>query len=636
MAAVRVICDGVEQVVNSLEGTEINQMNDPNTVACFKSIALVDANGIARKLTLDIDDFTNEAWVGPDCFTPPTPRISGATSARELSSVTLVGSATTIEDSGVSNIRYAWEDGSTNPTRTVNEPVGTNTYILTVIYDTEISCDRQVQTTHTVTWVANQGPSVNIVGPTSGELGSSVTLTAIATDSDGTIQSYGWSTGATTQSITVPCSSVGTTSYSVTVADDLGATASDSHSVTCVDSRPVFSFGNAGASCSVTESGTVSVSVNQGTVTSFSPTSFGPVLQPTQRTVSVSVRVPAGYQNTGSIVSGNTSCIQGSTAAAFTYADAGVTCSVATNGDITVNASQGTIASFTPARFDAVTTDTQRTINVSVTVPAGFSNSGQQVSGTCSTTQHAQLQAFAYSDATVACSISDAGTATVTATYNGQDILSSFTPAVFDTVDRDTSRDISVSIIVPAGFSNSGDTLTGICTTTQPAVVPTDPAVESVDFNFNFLESRSGTNVRARFVVNLTLTVTLDQPVDQDTLLAINAFANRNVPNNADWTYRGISLTQTINSITIPAGSRTGSVTVYSGGGSVPSSVSGGGIAQAPAEGEAVTYEASIASIGNSALEPGTTIANYQPPFGSRPTASITGHWTYANPPQRL
>lgn len=235
MAAVRVICDGVEQVVNSLEGTEINQMNDPNTVACFKSIALVDANGIAHKLTLDIDDFTNEAWVGPDCFTPPEVSISGVASAREQSDVILTASVS--EGENISNVRYKWDSGVTTANQVVqNQTTGNVMYHLTVTYDTNISCDRTVTAVHAINWLPNQGPAVFISGPSSGELGSSLTLTANASDTDGTIESYSWNTGATSQSITVPCSSVGTTSYSVTVADDLGATASDSHSVTCVDS----------------------------------------------------------------------------------------------------------------------------------------------------------------------------------------------------------------------------------------------------------------------------------------------------------------------------------------------------------------------------------------------------------------
>lgn len=77
----------------------------------------------------------------------------------------------------------------------------------------------------------NQAPTVTISGDTTAVVSSNVTLTAFAYDPEGYPLTYLWSTGDTTQSITVTSGSAGTETYSVTVTDDLGLTASDSHEI---------------------------------------------------------------------------------------------------------------------------------------------------------------------------------------------------------------------------------------------------------------------------------------------------------------------------------------------------------------------------------------------------------------------
>ena len=78
---------------------------------------------------------------------------------------------------------------------------------------------------------ANQPPTVNISGSTSSLTNANVALTANANDPEGFALSYLWSTGETTQSIVVTSSSAQTSTYTVTVTDDIGDTGSDTHDI---------------------------------------------------------------------------------------------------------------------------------------------------------------------------------------------------------------------------------------------------------------------------------------------------------------------------------------------------------------------------------------------------------------------
>ncbi len=77
----------------------------------------------------------------------------------------------------------------------------------------------------------NQPPTVTIAGATSSLTNANVTLTANANDPEGFALSYLWSTGETTQSIVVTSSSAQTSTYTVTVTDDIGDTGSDTHNI---------------------------------------------------------------------------------------------------------------------------------------------------------------------------------------------------------------------------------------------------------------------------------------------------------------------------------------------------------------------------------------------------------------------
>ena len=78
---------------------------------------------------------------------------------------------------------------------------------------------------------ANQPPTVTITGATSSLTNANVTLTANANDPEGFPMTYLWSTGETTQSITVTSVTAQTATYTVTVTDDIGDTGSDTHDI---------------------------------------------------------------------------------------------------------------------------------------------------------------------------------------------------------------------------------------------------------------------------------------------------------------------------------------------------------------------------------------------------------------------
>ena len=78
---------------------------------------------------------------------------------------------------------------------------------------------------------ANQPPTVTITGATSSLTNANVTLTANANDPEGFPMTYLWSTGETTQSITVTSATAQTATYTVTVTDDIGDTGSDTHDI---------------------------------------------------------------------------------------------------------------------------------------------------------------------------------------------------------------------------------------------------------------------------------------------------------------------------------------------------------------------------------------------------------------------
>lgn len=133
----------------------------------------------------------------------------------------------------------------------------------------------------------------------------------------------------------------------------------------------------------------------------------------------------------------------------------------------------GTITATSPASFDAVTEQTSRTLSVTITVPSGYTNTGQSIVCTTSSFQEAPiLPTLACADITISgFAVAYDGTITLPTIDIGT--ISSTSPVSFDDPDVDTLRTLNVNITVPSGYANAGQTLPCTTSATQPADQPT-------------------------------------------------------------------------------------------------------------------------------------------------------------------
>jgi len=95
-------------------------------------------------------------------------------------------------------------------------------------------------------------------------------------------------------------------------------------------------------------------------------------------TIFFDLTAPAGYSNSGSTVECSRTFNQPAADPTFDCDTANLSGQkISTKGQINVGTAQlGTIDSFSPLSFDAVTSDTARTVTFTITIPAGYSNSG--------------------------------------------------------------------------------------------------------------------------------------------------------------------------------------------------------------------------------------------------------------------
>jgi hypothetical protein len=111
----------------------------------------------------------------------------------------------------------------------------------TITYSVKDSAGNRAEVKRTVivNEKPNQAPTVDAGSDKSVEVGKSVTLTAAATDPDGTIKSYKWSEGTTTlgtsQTLSYKPTTVGKHVIVLTVTDNKGATATDKVVVTATE-----------------------------------------------------------------------------------------------------------------------------------------------------------------------------------------------------------------------------------------------------------------------------------------------------------------------------------------------------------------------------------------------------------------
>ena len=228
---------------------------------------------------------------------PPVVNAGADRSVDAGTAVTLSGVAT---DSDGTITRYAWTQtggtrvslaGAATATATFTAPdVPTDetlTFRLTVTDNSGAQASDEVRVT---VRRANQPPVVNAGADRSVDAGTAVTLSGVATDSDGTITRYAWTqTGGTrvslagaataTATFTVPdVPTDETLTFRLTVTDNSGAQASDEVRVTVrrANQSPVVNVGadrSVGAGTVVTLSGVASDS--DGTITRYAWTQTG-------------------------------------------------------------------------------------------------------------------------------------------------------------------------------------------------------------------------------------------------------------------------------------------------------------------------------------------------------------------------
>tara|TARA_R100001463_G_scaffold23695_2_gene56642 strand:+ start:3339 stop:4892 length:1554 start_codon:yes stop_codon:yes gene_type:complete len=219
---------------------------------------------------------------------------------------------------------------------------------------------------------------------------------------------------------------------------------------------------------SVSIDGTITLPVaDVGTITATTPASFAAVDASTERNLTVSILVPSNYSNAGTTIQCTATATQPATP---TLSCSDITLSgfaVAQNGTVTLpTADIGTISSTNPASFVIVDVSTVRTLNVDITVPSGYFNTGATLN--CTTTATQPLTAtLVCGDITISGFAVDENGAITLPTLNIGTISSS-SPSSYATVFTNTVRTLNLDITVPAGYFNGGSTLACTTTATQP------------------------------------------------------------------------------------------------------------------------------------------------------------------------
>lgn len=206
--------------------------------------------------------------------------------------------------------------------------------------------------------------------------GSSFYVTGFSTTS-------GTGNGSTTW--TIPTNSSGERSVTFTATATNVAGLSKSVTVYQQTNTPTFFFGDWNGSVNV-DSNSGIVFVQNGNSPSVSVTSTNPyptVSTPTTRYINLTVDVPlSGYTNSGGIVTGTKTVTQPAYVVPtyyFSTWDGRVL--VSNTGDVSYEIGNAAGVSVSPTSFDVVTSTTPRVIDVIVTVPSGYTNTGDTVDG---------------------------------------------------------------------------------------------------------------------------------------------------------------------------------------------------------------------------------------------------------------
>ncbi|MDR7273222.1 PKD repeat protein, partial [Pelomonas saccharophila] len=179
-----------------------------------------------------------EAWTpGSTANQAPVANISGPTSGQVGASLSFSGSGSTDAEGPIASYAWTFGDGTSASGVSVTKSysaAGTYTVTLTVT-DASGLTNSKTQAV-VITAPANQAPVANISGPTSGQVGASLSFSgAGSTDAEGPIASYAWTfgdgTSASGVSVTKSYSAAGTYTVTLTVTDAGGLSNSKTQTV---------------------------------------------------------------------------------------------------------------------------------------------------------------------------------------------------------------------------------------------------------------------------------------------------------------------------------------------------------------------------------------------------------------------
>lgn len=154
---------------------------------------------------------------------------------------------------------------------------------------------------------------------------------------------------------------------------------------------------------------------------------------------------------------------------AFSFTNWNGSVSVSIDGVVSYVTGNAAAVSVSPTSFGLVSVDTLQSIGVTVTVPSGYSNTGQTVNGTKTATQLAKV--FSYANWVSAGGTVSINRNTGTVSYSNGTLgtVSSISPTSYDLVTSITSRNVTVYVTAPSGYANSGTTVSGTYTVSQGA-----------------------------------------------------------------------------------------------------------------------------------------------------------------------
>jgi|TARA_R100000482_G_scaffold124887_1_gene79654 hypothetical protein len=224
-------------------------------------------------------------------------------------------------------------------------------------------------------------------------IGSSLTLTGFAVAQDGTITNPTSDIG-TVSSVTPSSFSIVDTNTSRTVTvcvivpegyANTGESICTTDTVTQLATPTLACNDITFTGFAVSQGGVITTpSIDIGTISSTSPSSFDTVSEDTVRTLNVNVTVPSGYFNTGSTLACTTTATQPAIGE-YTCTDVGTaTIYTAPESSSTYTFSSGntpTSASGGASGANTTLADVENTFTFGFTVPGGYSNAGETITG---------------------------------------------------------------------------------------------------------------------------------------------------------------------------------------------------------------------------------------------------------------